>query len=94
MTVLNYYYLIYQFIMFLCVCWNLKFLLEPVGIMVDDFSSPVGTKNCTNAIERRLRKIFTIQYQGFTAFLMPALECWAVGTENDPHLYLRKKNED
>ena len=90
MTVLNYYYLIYQFIMYLYLCWNLYFLLGLVGIRTDESSTSVGTKNCTNMLMKGLNKTFTISNQHLNDFLKPSLDCWAVGTENDPSPKLKK----
>jgi len=82
-TVLKYYYLIYQFIIGVCLCWNQKFLLELVGITVNDFSYLVGTKKGSNSLPEGTSKNFIIHYQSFNELLMPLLDCWAVGTEND-----------
>jgi hypothetical protein len=35
-------------------------------------------------------KTFTIRNQHFNGFLRPWLDCWTVGTENDPSPKLKK----
>ena len=90
MTALNHYCLIYQFIMYLYLCWNLYFLLGLVGIRIDQFSPCVGTKNCTNTMMEGFNKTFTTCNQHLNGFLRPWLDCLTVGTENDPSPKLKK----
>lgn len=81
---IKYYYIIYQFIMFLYACSKLEFLLGLVGIPADDFLLPVGMKNGTNARSKDTHNGSAIHYQRFIVFILPLLDCWAVGTKKHP----------
>ena len=84
------YYIIYQFVDFLFVCWNSVFLLEHVGITGREFSGAVGMKKCTNGLAVNSNKILDIHSQCINFFSRPLLECWTVGTQNDPSGWMKK----
>jgi len=84
-TEVYYYYLIYQFIMLLVVCWIQNFLLGSVGITSADFSNCVGTEKRTNGLLDNDDINFTTHSQRLNDFYTPLLDCCAVGTENDLH---------
>ena len=66
MTVLNYYYLIYQFIMYLSICWNLYFLLGLVGIGWDHVQSFYGSVGMGKSAQRSMAgtsKTIVFHYQ-------------------------------
>jgi len=84
------YYIIYQFVIFLCVCWNFVFSLEHVGITGGEFSVAVGMKKCTNGLAVSSNKFLYIHYQCINIFSRPLLECWTVGTQNDPSGWMKK----
>lgn len=73
--------------MFLNFCWNLFFLLEPVGTTLQAISISVGTKNRFQQLFQSSNKITTIQYQYFNSFFGLLLERWNVGTKYDLKLY-------
>jgi hypothetical protein len=91
---LKYYYLIYQFIMLLSVCWNHKMLLGLVGITAGDFSIPVGTEKRTNELSGTPVNNSNTNFQCVIDFLARLLGCCAVGAENDTHPRQRNKNEN
>jgi len=84
------YYIIYQFVDFLCICWNSVFVLEHVGITSGEFSGAVGMKKCTNGLVGSSNKIPDSHFQRINIFSRPLLECWAVGTQNDPSGWMKK----
>jgi hypothetical protein len=84
------YYIIYQFVDFLSVCWNSVFVLEHVGIARGEFSLAVGMKKCTNGLDGSSNKILDSHFQRINIFSMPLLECWTVGTQNDFSGWMKK----
>lgn len=82
---INYYYSIFQYIMFYVFCWNVVFLLELVGSSISYFLGSVGTKKRTNNLLEGTNKNITIHYQTINAKKYPVLDRWYVGTENDCH---------
>ncbi len=77
------YYSLIQSFMFCVFCWNVVFLLEPVGTTMMDFSCSVGTKKRSNGLFESSNKNVTIHYQHINAEKCSELERWNVGTEND-----------
>lgn len=80
------YNVLFQFFMFLFLCWNVNFLLECVGIKNLVFHYLVGTKKVFRRMLERSNKNtntnlqIVIQNNGFL------LERWYVGTPNDRQL--------
>lgn len=84
-THINYYYSIFQYIMFCVSCWNVVFVLEHIGTLVSYFLGSVGIKKRPNNLLEGTNKNTTIHYQTINAKKHPVLDRWYVGTENDRH---------
>lgn len=80
---INYYYSIFQYIMFYVSCWNVVFALERVGASISCFMYSVGTKKRPNGLLEGTNKNSTIHYQYFNIKKWTLLDRWYVGTKND-----------
>jgi len=72
-----------QLFIFLLFCWNLVFLLEPVGTCWNGFLHSVGTIFCSNSVLERSNETISIKYQSVKSNKMSLLERWNVGTKNN-----------
>lgn len=79
----NNYNINYQLFIFYLLCWNLVFMLEPVGTCWTCFLHSVGTIFRSNTVLERSNKIISIKYQSVNRVKLVLLERWDVGTKNN-----------